>query len=290
MPRTVLIVDDERDTNDILASLVRARGFEPIQLFSGAQVEAAVAERKPALILLDLMLPDIDGFVICDRLKRNRETNLIPIVMVTALHDAQHRATGVRVGANGYLSKPFTAEQLHETMDKAMQWHEEHLKRGTHGEINFDIRSELTYLQQANDMLADLFAHTPLTERQLKDLKQAVMEMGGNAIEWGHRKRPDLVLRITYRIDPSSITLIIQDQGPGFNPGNLPHAASDEDPIGHIELRNELGLREGGFGIMLARGLVDEFHYNDRGNEVTLIKRFDQPQPGTGTGTGPGPG
>ena len=182
----------------------------------------------------------------------------------------------MRVGANGYLAKPFTPNQLYDVIDKAVLWHDEHLKRGTHGEINFDIRSELTYLQQAHDMLADLVAHTPLTDRQIKDLKQAVLEMGGNAIEWGHRKNADLVLRITYRIDPESITLIIKDQGPGFNPGNLPHAACDEDPIGHIELRNELGLREGGFGIMLARGLVDDFRYNDRGNEVTLIKRFDR--------------
>jgi DNA-binding response OmpR family regulator len=276
MPRTVLIVDDERDTNDILASLIRARGFEPVQLHSGAQVEAAISEKKPSLVLLDLMLPDIDGFAICDRLKRDRETNLIPIIMVTALQDAQHLVAGVRVGANGYVKKPFEPGQLYEAMDEALRWHDEHQKKGTHGEINFDIRSELTYLQQANDLLADLFAHTPLTDRQIKDLKQAVMEMGGNAIEWGHRKNAELVLRITYRIDPTAVTLIIQDQGPGFNPGNLPHAASDEDPIGHIELRNELGLREGGFGIMLARGLVDEFKYNQRGNEVTLIKRFDQ--------------
>lgn len=274
MPRTVLIVDDERDTNDILASFVRSRGFEPIQLYAGAQVKAAVAEHKPALILLDIMLPGYDGFALCDSLKRDRETNLIPIVMVTALEESHHRAAGVRVGANGYLSKPFTPAQLYEAMDKALAWHEEHQKRGTHGEINFDIRSELTYLQQAHDMLADLFAHTPLTDRQIKDLKQAVLEMGGNAIEWGHRKNADLVLRITYRIDPNCITLIIQDQGPGFNPGDVPHAASDEDPIGHIDLRNELGIREGGFGIMLARGLVDDFWYNKLGNEVTLIKRF----------------
>jgi DNA-binding response OmpR family regulator len=275
MPRTVLIVDDERDTNDIMASLVRARGFEPIQLFSGNQVWSAVTEKPPEVVLLDLMLPDVDGFAVCDRLKRNRETNLIPIVMVTALQNAHHRAAGVRVGANGYLIKPFTPDQLYEAIDQAIAWHEEHLQRGTHGEINFDIRSELTYLQQANDMLADLFAHTPLTDRQLKDLKQAVMEMGGNAIEWGHRRNADLVLRITYRINSDSVTLIIQDQGPGFNPKNLPHAASDEDPIGHIELRNELGLREGGFGIMLARGLVDEFRYNQVGNEVTIVKRFN---------------
>jgi DNA-binding response OmpR family regulator len=275
MPRTVLIVDDERDTNDILASLVKARGFEPIQVFSGAQALASIRERKPDLILLDLMLSDTDGFELCDQLKRARETNLLPIVMVTALQDAHHRATGVRVGANGYLIKPFAPLELYEAMEAALAWHEEHNKRGTQGEINFDVRSELTYLSQASDLLADLFAHTPLTSRHIKDLKQAVMEMGGNAIEWGHRKNAELVLRITYRIDPTSVTLIITDQGPGFNPGNIPHAASDEDPIGHLEIRNELGLREGGFGIMLARGLVDEFRYNKLGNEVTLIKHFE---------------
>ncbi|HKI18720.1 MAG TPA: response regulator [Isosphaeraceae bacterium] len=275
MPRTVLVVDDERDTNDILSSLVQARGFVPIPIFTGVQVLAAVAEQQPDLILLDLMLPDINGFELCDRLKRARETNLIPIVMVTALEDAKDRASGVRVGANGYLTKPFTPAQLYETMDAALAWREEHQKRGTQGEINFDIRSELTYLSQASDMLADLFAHTPLTDRHIKDLKQAVMEMGGNAIEWGHRKNADLVLRLTYRIDPSAVTLIIKDEGPGFNPRDLPWAASEEDPIGHIEIRNDLGLREGGFGIMLARGLVDEFRYNRIGNEVTLVKHFD---------------
>ncbi len=68
---------------------------------------------KPDLILLDLSLPDINGFELCDRLKRNRETNLIPIIMLTAHHDAKERAAGVRVGANGYLIKPFTPEQLY---------------------------------------------------------------------------------------------------------------------------------------------------------------------------------
>jgi DNA-binding response OmpR family regulator len=274
MARTVLIVDDERDTNEILASLVQAQGYRPIQLYSGESVPEAVREHQPDLILLDLMLPDVDGFAICERLKRDRETNLIPVILVTALNDANHRLSGVRVGANGYLTKPFTPEQLFGAIDTALAWRDEHSDHGTTGEINFDIRSEPTYLAQTNDLLADLYAHTPLTERQVKDLKQVVMEMGGNAIEWGHRKNADLVLRITYRIDSEKVTLVIKDQGPGFNPGQIPHAASDEDPIGHLDVRNELGIREGGFGIMLAKGLVDDFRYNDKGNEVTLIKRF----------------
>ncbi len=276
MPRNVLVVDDERDANDILAHLVRARGFEPIQVYSGQEALTEVSRRRPDVILLNLSLPDINGFEVCDRLKRDRETNLIPVVMVTAHHDAKERAAGVRVGANGYLIKPFTPEQLHAALDEAIQWHDEHQGRGTTGEINFDVRSEQAYLAQVSDMLADLFAHTPLTERHIKDLKQAILEMGGNAIEWGHRKNAELVLRITYRIDRNAVTLIIQDQGPGFDPSNIPHAASEEDPIRHLELRNELGIREGGFGLMLARGLVDKFWHNERGNQVTMVKYFGE--------------
>jgi anti-sigma regulatory factor (Ser/Thr protein kinase) len=225
---------------------------------------------------MDLMLPDIDGFELCERLKRNRKTNLIPILMVSALNDTNHRMRGVRVGANGYISKPFTADQLFRAVEEAMNWRKEHETKGNDGEIRFDIRSEMTYLQQVNDMLTDLYANTSLTDRQVKDLRQAVMEMGGNAIEWGHRKNADLPLQITYRIGRDAVTLVIKDQGPGFNPGNLPHAAHDADPIAHLEVRSELGLREGGFGIMLARGLVDEFKYNEFGNEVTLVKRFER--------------
>ena len=127
MPRTVLIVDDERDVNDILASLVKARDFEAVQRFEGATVIDDVRTLQPDLVLLDLMLPDSDGFAICEKLKRTRETNLTPVVMVTSLNDPDHRLTGVRVGANGYLTKPFTPRQLFDSIDAALAWREEHL-------------------------------------------------------------------------------------------------------------------------------------------------------------------
>ena len=99
---------------------------------------------------------------------------------------------------------------------------------------------------------------------------------------WGHvEKNANLVLSESLiGSTPPRVTLIIQGpRGRSFNPQNLPHAASEEDPIGHIEIRNEMGRREGGFGIMLARGLVDQFRYNKAGNEVTLVKHFDSHKP-----------
>lgn len=278
MPGSVLIVDDERETNDLLAQLVQAKGFAPIQLYQGNGAVETVNRNRPDVVLLDVMLPDIDGFSICEELKRNRETNLTPVIMVTALNGVAHHTRGVRVGANGYVTKPFHMDRLFQTIDDALAWRREHEQKGVTGEITFDIRSELHYLQQLNDMLADLYAHTPLTEKQIKDLRQAVHEMGSNAIEWGNKKNADLSLIITYRISHDRVALIIRDQGPGFDPGNLPHAATEDDPIGHLDVRLEQEIREGGFGIMLARGMVDEFRYNEKGNEVTLVKRFPSSQ------------
>jgi anti-sigma regulatory factor (Ser/Thr protein kinase) len=83
-----------------------------------------------------------------------------------------------------------------------------------------------------------------------------------------------MIVNVTYRIDAEKITIIIKDNGPGFDPGNLPHAAHTDDPVGHMMVRETLGIREGGFGILMSRGLVDDLQYNEKGNEVRLVKFF----------------
>lgn len=274
MPPTALIVNDEPTTNDLLAVYVRELGFETVQKDTGKGALQAVLNHRPDVILLDLTLPDATGFEICHKLKCDRETNLIPVILVALRDDPRQMLSGLRVGSNGYISKPYTREEVKEAVESAVSWRHEREEHGDHGEITFTLRSEMTFLQETNDLLTDLFQHTPLTERQIKELKQVITEMGGNAIEWGHRRNAELPLKIIYRIGSDRVTLIIRDQGPGFDPSNLPHAANDDDPIQHLDVRNELGIREGGFGIMLAKGMVDEFAYNDVGNQVTLVKKF----------------
>src|ERR1019366_10134085 len=122
--------------------------------------------------------------------------------------------------------------------------------------------------------LGSLFLFSGLTQQQVKQMTTAVRELGTNAIEWGHKKQSDRIMTIDYRIDPDKITIEIKDTGPGFNPAQIPHAAQPDDPIGHMMVRETLGLREGGFGIMMSRGLVDEMAYNEKGNEVRLVKYF----------------
>jgi CheY-like chemotaxis protein len=274
MVRTALVVEDDPSVGLLLAENLKHWGFAPTLLGVGRPAVAWVRDQRPDLVLLDLLLPDMDGFEICESLKLDRDTNLIPIVMVTCLSQRKDLVHGLQVGANRYLTKPFTPEELNRAIQDACSWQHDLRRTGTEGEVHFHLQSDTKYLEELNQMLAALFHFSSLTDHQIKHLTMAVRELGTNAIEWGHRKQIDRILTVIYRIDPLQITIVIRDTGPGFNPKDLPHAARPGDPVGHLDLRESLGLREGGFGILIARSLVDELQYNETGNEVRLVKYF----------------
>jgi DNA-binding response OmpR family regulator len=274
MSRKALVVEDEKELGMLLGEHLRRWGYEPTVLNEGKSVVSWVHEHQPALILLDLLLPDMDGFTICENLKLDRETNLIPVIMVTALSGQEDKFKGLQVGANRYITKPFTADALAKAIEDAFAWQEDLKRRGTEGEIRFQLQSDMEYLEELNHLLASLFLFSGLTQQQVKQLTTAVRELGTNAIEWGHQKETQRIVTVDYRIDPQKITILIKDTGSGFNPDNMPHAANPDDPVGHMMVREALGLREGGFGILMSRGLVDELEYNEAGNEVRLVKNF----------------
>jgi two-component system, OmpR family, response regulator len=269
-----LIVEDEPELGLLLAEHLRTWGFTSTVLLNGGEVVDWVRNNSPDLILLDLLLPEVNGYTICETLKLDRETNLIPVIMITALSGQHERVRGLQVGANCYLTKPFTAEELQRTIKAAFTWQEDLKRRGTKGEITFELVSDTQYLDELNQLLASLFLFSGLTQKEVKQLTTAVRELGTNAIEWGHKKQVDRVVTVDYQIDPRQITLQIKDTGPGFDPTNLPHAAQPDDPVGHMMVREALGIREGGFGILISRGLVDEMSYNQTGNEVRVVKYF----------------
>jgi CheY-like chemotaxis protein/anti-sigma regulatory factor (Ser/Thr protein kinase) len=274
MTRKALIVDDEQELGLILAEHLKHWGYEPTVLTEGKHVVEWATKNRPDVILLDLMLPDVDGYTICETLKLERETNLIPIIMITALSEQKDKLHGMQVGANAYLTKPFTADTLHQAIRNAFDWLEDLHRNGTHGAIRFHLPSDSQYLEELNHLLGSLFLFSGLTKKQVKQFTTAVRELGANAIEWGHERQVDRIVTLDYRIDPEKITIDIKDTGPGFNPDNLPHAAKPDDSVSHTFIRDTLGMREGGFGILMSRGLVDEMTYNDKGNEVRLIKYF----------------
>jgi DNA-binding response OmpR family regulator len=291
---TALIVEDHPEQADLVARILRMRDYHSILAEDGEAGLRLARERHPDVMLLDLMLPDINGFDVCRRLRTDPATRLIPVVMLTALNDVQHRVHGFRVGANAYVTKPYGVEDLFEAISAARAWRTSMEQRALQGEIHVELNSEITLLKDLNDFLMLVCESTPLQHDQVIQIRQAVMEMAHNAIEWGNLHQNDRLVNITYRIHDDRLEIVVQDQGPGFDRSQLPHAAVPDDPFSHLDVREKLGLRAGGFGLLICQGMVDEMHYNDSGNEVALIKRFtaaDLADPGlTGpTATDPSP-
>ena len=281
---TALIVEDHPDQAEMVAKLLRLRDFDPIVAENGERGLELARRHDPEVVVLDLMLPDISGFDVCRRLRSDRATMLTPVVMLTALGDADNRRHGFRVGANAYVTKPYGIQDLFDAIAAARAWRAEMERGALQGEIHVELNSELTLLQDLNDFLMNLCQSTPFTNEQVMQLRQAVLEMAQNAIEWGNRHQSDRLVKIHYRLYEDRIEIIIRDQGAGFDISNLPHAANDDDPFSHLDVRDKLGLRAGGFGLMICKGMVDELRYNDAGNEVTLIKLFAQPEAVPGDG------
>jgi len=107
-----MVVDDDQDTVAILAHHLRREGFVPIQANSGAQCLKLVHENEVDVILLDLMMPEMDGFEVVKALRDNPETAEIPIIMITARDDLDARAEGMRLGVSDFMAKPVFRRQL----------------------------------------------------------------------------------------------------------------------------------------------------------------------------------
>jgi len=108
----ILVVDDEDDILELVEYNLRKAGFEVTTLGSGAQVIAAARERVPDLIVLDLMLPGLDGHELCALLKNDPKTRAIPIVMLTAKSQESDVVVGLDQGADDYVTKPFSPKVL----------------------------------------------------------------------------------------------------------------------------------------------------------------------------------
>jgi DNA-binding response OmpR family regulator len=108
----VLIVEDDADINATLQEAMRLAGYDVAGALSGEEALAEVERRCPDLVLLDQMLPDIDGIEICRRLRVGPRTKRVPIIFLTARTDEQARVRGLAAGADDYVVKPFSMQEL----------------------------------------------------------------------------------------------------------------------------------------------------------------------------------
>jgi DNA-binding response OmpR family regulator len=112
VPKKVLIVDDSPAQVKLIQGLLEPEGYWPVGLSDPKRVEEAIAVEKPNVILLDVVMPERNGFQVCRELKGNVKFNAIPVILVTSKDTASDRYWGQQQGADGYVTKPFTRDEL----------------------------------------------------------------------------------------------------------------------------------------------------------------------------------
>mgnify|MGYP006157203357 FL=1 len=111
-PTKVLVVDDEEEVRENLCEFLGDHGFAAVEAVDGEEALAKSFTEKPDLILLDLRLPKVDGYQVCQTLKGNPITSVIPIIILTALNATPQKIKGIEYGADDYIEKPFDLEEL----------------------------------------------------------------------------------------------------------------------------------------------------------------------------------
>src|SRR5579871_3023041 len=109
---SILIIDDEPLIADLIQESLQQEGYVVYTAATGAEGTAMALERQPHLILLDVLLPDMDGMAVCAALRANTRTSAIPIIMLSALDSTDHKVVGFNHGADDYIAKPFHVPEL----------------------------------------------------------------------------------------------------------------------------------------------------------------------------------
>src|SRR5512133_110349 len=112
MVNSILVIEDDRDISQLLSMALTMEHFTPVIAHDGVSGLREAQRLLPSLILLDLMLPGLDGWEVCRRLRSNPRTRRIPIIMVSARAEEQERVAGLDLGADDYVAKPFSTREL----------------------------------------------------------------------------------------------------------------------------------------------------------------------------------
>jgi CheY-like chemotaxis protein/anti-sigma regulatory factor (Ser/Thr protein kinase) len=277
--RNVLVVDDDRVTRHVLHSVLEKAGFSVTTASDG--IEALEQARKvgpdtPDLILLDVWMPRMSGLDVLARLRAEGKNPRV--VVMTSDDTPETLLQALRGQALHFVSKPIDPGALVAMVETA-------LAAGSVPGIEIvSARPNWVELvvpcdREAAARIEGFLAHldADLTPEVRESVGYAFRELLLNAIEWGGQLDPTRKVRIAYLRARRMLLYRIADPGPGFRLEDLSHAAiaHEGNPIEHMKVREEKGLRPGGFGLMLVHAKVDELLYNEARNEVVFVKYLD---------------
>ena len=274
-PRTLLVVDDDPSIHELIGAMLAGKGWELDRANSGEEALARLDAHAYDLVLSDILMPGMDGLTLLGHM-RNRDPNA-RIVVMTVKNTSSHILESLRHQATAYIAKPFDRDTLIGTLQNALSTtvDQDDIKviSDKPNWISLEIRCKLTTAERLTQFMRELPSDLKPEERE--QIAIAFRELLMNAIEHGGRLDPEKIVDLSYIRTARCIVYYIRDPGEGFSMDNLAHAAvanTPDDPLHHVELREQTGTRPGGFGLLLTQSFADELIYSAKGNEVILIK------------------
>jgi DNA-binding response OmpR family regulator len=275
--RRILIVDDDAAIRYLLAWPLRKAGHAVEEAGDGQAAIEQLDTSPYDVVLLDVGLPG--GMNGLDVLAHARAAAAPPIVIMMTADDTEETfLAAVRGQAYRFMRKPFPPGAMVEAVNEALQSPASavlaiEVLSARPEWIELVVPCVLEMTDRVEQFVMQLDAHLPESVRQ--SVAQAFRELMNNAIEWGGKLDPNRKVRISCVRGKKMRLYRIADPGEGFDDARLRHAAisnPEDNPVQHAEIREQQGIRPGGLGLLITRSLVDELIYNERRNEVILIK------------------
>jgi CheY-like chemotaxis protein len=208
-----LIVEDEPEANKLLALLLQLQGYRTESAYNGAEALEKVRACSPDVVFLDLMLPDIDGYDICRQLKTPGPGLAIPVIIVTARLAAENRIESFAAGADDYVPKPYTPDQIFEALDQASAWKEKIDEPEVEGRVPLDGRDDGETLRELAALRSLLSARTSLVPDEIDLITKAIHSIWASAHRWSRRRQRDRVATLAYSLTRARLTLTVRDEG-----------------------------------------------------------------------------
>ena len=271
----LLIVDDDPSMHELVNALLARTEWRTASASNGEEALKLLETQACDLVLTDILMPGMDGLTLLTKLRALHPHTRV--VAMTIKNTPDHVMGSLRHEAAGYVTKPFTRDALLLALREAL---ETSLDQGDikvlsdHPQwVSLQIRCKLATAERLTQFIRELPNELGPDERE--NVAIAFRELLVNAIEHGGHLDPKQIVDMSYIRTARTIVYYIRDPGDGFSRDKLQHAAGAdfaEKPMRHIDLREEMGLRPGGFGMLMAKKFADEVIYSAKGNEVLLIK------------------
>ena len=291
MAKTILVVDDNPELHELVSFALQREGYEVINAHDAYEGLEMIEKQSVDLALLDVMMPKMDGLEMLSRLRMYN--NDLRVIIMTALSTPEAAISAMRDQASDFLAKPFDVTQLLSVVENAFNLGPEKINIEVLSArpewIELRVPCDPAAIEPLEHLMSQLKTDLPRITRE--SVTYAFREMLRNAIEHGGKNDPTQFVEVGYLRSPRMILYRIKDPGEGFSIESLYQASGpiaaflnpESDPMLHERAREDQGIRPGGFGILIARDMVDEMIYNERHNEVVLIKYLDsesqQPSP-----------